>query len=243
MSVLDFVLGFGKIVATSIEAETSGILGQVLGMIGSLDPEDDDDLAGELSEKEDLYSGLGLLGNPLGLEQLDGKSYACDVVYAKRGDSLVPIAYRDLRLNRAFPSGLKKGSIALAGYGGGFYSLDLTTSNSGTRKANIHVLYCPYEFDADGVPAKAHVIFADPSQDSVGMVHGDGFAVMLNAGGITLRGGSSSWINVAESSIDIVSAKVNVQGSVALGGNPAIAVPLLAGPASPPGPNVSISPV
>jgi hypothetical protein len=244
MSALDFVLGFGRIVASSIEPKTGGILGQVLGIIGSLDPDEKDDELGETGEKQDLYNGLGILGNPLPPETIRGTKFACDVVYAKRGDGMVPIAYKDLRLSKSFPAGLKKGSVAFAGYGGGFYSLDLTSGNSGSQKANIHVLYCPYEFNGSGVASKCHTIFLDPGQEAIGIIHGDGFAVMLDAdNGITLRGGTKTWINVSDGKIEMVADKVTIQGVVGLGGNPSTGVPLLAGPASPPSPSIYISPV
>lgn len=245
MGFIDFVIGFGKIVATSIEAETGGILGQVLGIVGSLDAEDDDDLAGETSEREDLYGGGGVLFNPLPPETIANKKYACDVVYAKRGDNLVPIAYRDLRLSRAFPSGLKKGSTAVVGYGGGFYSLDLTSANSGTKKANIHVVYCPYDFDGSGAAQKAHSVILDPTtgNESVSITHGSGIQIsMTEAQGILFNIAADSWAQFKSGLAVIQFPKIMVKGVVYLGASAETGVPLLPGAGSPPGPSIYISP-
>lgn len=245
MSALDFVIGFGKIVATSIEAKTGGILGQVAGMIGSLDPDETDDVLGETSEKEDLYGAGGVLFNPLPPETIRGQDFACDVVYAKRGDSLVPIAYHDLRLSKAFPNGLKKGSVAVVGYGGGFYSLDLTASNAGSQKASIHVLYCPYDFDSSGAPGKAHSIILDPTSgnESVSVTHGSGIQVSLTeAAGVMFNLSGSSWAQFKDGLALLQFPKIMLKGNVYLGSSADLGIPLLAGPASPPGPSVFISP-
>lgn len=249
MGWVDFVVGFGKIVATSIEVETGGILGQVLGMVGSLDENEKDENAGELSPKEDLFGSGGVLFNPLPPEKIKNKPYACDVVYVKRGDKLVPIAYRDLRLSRSFPSGLKKGSVALAGYGGGFYSLDLTSNNSGSRKANIHVIYCPYDYDGSGVAGKAHSVILDPTSgsESVSITHGAGLQIsMTESQGILFNISSDSWAQFSDGLALIQFPKIMLKGNVYLGAQAETAVPFLGDAAAtpsplPPSPSVFLS--
>jgi hypothetical protein len=237
MSALDFVLGFGRIVASSIEPKTGGILGQVLGIIGSLDPDEKDDELGETGEKQDLYNGLGILGNPLPPETIRGTKFACDVVYAKRGDGMVPIAYKDLRLSKSFPAGLKKGSVAFAGYGGGFYSLDLTSGNSGSQKANIHVIYCPYSFNGSGVAGKAHSIILDPTSgnESVTITHGEGYQLALTANdGLLALLSASTFMRAKPGEFLLQAPKIMLKGNVYLGAQAETGIPLVAGAASQP---------
>lgn len=243
MGWVDFVVGFGKIMATSIEAETGGILGQVLGMVGSLDESDNSENKGELSDKEDLYGSGGVLFNPLPPEKIKNKPYACDVVYVKRGDKLVPIAYRDLRLSRAFPNGLKKGSTALAGYGGGFYSLDLTAGNSGSQKANIHVVYCPYSF-SNGVAGKAHSIILDPTtgNESVTITHGEGYQIALTKDdGLLALLSASTFLRAKPGEFLLQAPKIMLKGNVYAGAQAETGVPFTGGPAMLPSPSVFLS--
>ena len=238
MAVADFVYGFGKVVAGAVAAKTKEIVYQVLGSPGF----EEDGSGDQTAEKQVGYTGLGLVGWPPPPQKLDGTVFDADVVYVKQGDELVPIAWRDLRLNRCFPAGIKQGTIALAGYGGGFYSLDLTPASSGSQKANIHVLYCPFDFDSNGVPQKAHVITLDPATNSMGMIHADGFAIMLDGdNGITMRASTTTWFNMKAGEITLVADKITAQGNVALGAQPLAAAPLLAGPVAPARPSVFLS--
>lgn len=228
------VATFVRVLGSTVVGEHSAVLLGGEGAVGDID----DPLGEGASDKftsAEQHQGP-IVWRPRPPESIDGKTLGTEGIGLRLGGSTVPVALRDLRFNRRF-SAPKAGSVALVGYGGGFLAFDDTDD-----KESRATLYVPYDF-VNGVPTKAHVIFADPSDGSMGMIHGDGFAVMINESeGVTLRGGESTWINVKDGTIDIVANKVNVQGTVALGGNPATAVPLLAGPASPPGPNVYISP-
>ncbi len=214
----DFVFGFGKVAVGSIADKTKEVVYQVLGLLGF-----DEEQSGE---KQVGYSGLGLIHWPLPAEKIDGITYDCDVVFVKQGDELVPIAWRDLRLNRCFPSGPAAGTIALAGYGGGFYSLSLTSSELGSKKANIHVLYCPYDFDSNGVPQKAHTITLDPEANIINLLHADGGQfVMLPEKKIMMVSDDATWAMMGPGKFEVQATAINFIGTVAIG-NPIAALPI-----------------
>lgn len=245
MGVFDFVLGFGRVLKTSIEAGTSAVLAQVGSSVGSLSPDDGDEAPGEVADKQDMYGGGATFFRPLPPEKKGGKEFACDVIYAKTADGLVPVGYRDLRLDRAFPSGPKEGSGGLRGYGGGFYTLDLTAGNSGSQKANIHVIYCPYEFDGNGTPAKAHAVILDPSSgnESISITHGEGYQLALTKNdGLLAVLSATTFMRAKPGEFLLQAPKIMLKGNTYLGAQAEVGVPLLPGPASPPGPSVFISP-
>jgi hypothetical protein len=225
MGMIDFVIGFGKVAATSIHAKTKEAVFQVLGLQGFEEGQD------QSAEKQVGYTGLGLVGHPLPSEKILGILFDVDVIYVKQGDELVPIAWRDLRLNRNFPGGVRAGTIALAGYGGGFYSLDLTPSASGSRKANIHVLYCPFDFDSNGVPQKAHTIILDPAGNSINLLHASGSQfILLDGKKLMMISDDATWFKMEPGKIDMQANTVTVAATLVVG-NPLTALPLAAGPA------------
>lgn len=217
--VTDFVLGFGKVTAASVSNVTKEVVYQVAGILGFTEEQS--------GEKQVGYGGIGLISNPLPGQVIDKVAYDVDVVYAKQGDELVPIAWRDLRLNRAFPAGPKAGTIAVAGYGGGFYSLDLTPGDSGSQKANIHVLYCPFEFDSNGVPSKAHTIILDPAGNTINLLHADGGQfVLLPEKKMMLISDDATWASLGPGKFEVQATAINLIGTVAIG-NPVAATPIL----------------
>ncbi|HEX4334691.1 MAG TPA: hypothetical protein VH062_02190 [Polyangiaceae bacterium] len=214
-TLFDFTAGFFRVVSTSLAAKTKSVL---LTMAGPGDEEADDQLA---------YGGLGLLGRP---RDEDGDNHV-DVVALRAGDRVVPIAYRDTRLDGAFPNGLASGTIALAGYGGGFLSLSDTDDSD---KNTIATIYVPYAFSG-GAPTKALAVALDPKQESISLVHGDGYAVTLAKDtGITMRADASTWLTLKPGEFNVVAAKCSINGSVAVGANTATALPFAGGPAMPP---------
>ena len=242
MSTLDMVLQFGAVVKSSVKALTLDMVDQVLG-IGGLEADDTD---GEQANEQVRYSGaLGMIWRALPPDTVKGKTRFADVLVAKLADGLLPIGWRDERINRAFPNGPKEGTVAVAGYGGGFHSLDLTDSNSGSQKANIHVIYCPYEFDANGTPAKAHAIVIDPSSgnESITITHGDGFQLSLTKEGFNANIDSSTFLQMKAGALTLNAAKIMLKGNVYIGSQAELGIPMLAGPASPPCPSLFVSPV
>ncbi len=242
MAMIDYVAAFGRALASTVDAKSKVTYIQVAG-IGSMDPTApeegaDADQQGEQADQMPQVGPLGMLWRQLPPGKLDGKTVQADVLCLRTADGLVPIAWRDLRLYKAFPGGLAEGQIAFTGYGKGFYSLTLNADDE-----NIHVIYCPFNFNASGVAAKAHAIVLDPDQ-GVSVVHADGMALTMHDNTLTLRsdtGNARMFMKDAE--ITFQASKVILQANVAVGANPASAVPLLPGIASPPCPSLWLSPV
>jgi hypothetical protein len=244
MGALDFVLGFGRVLKTSIEASTGAVLAQVSSSIGSINPNDGDEAIGEVADKQDLYGGGATFFRPLPPEKKNGKAYECDVVYAKTSDGLVPLAYRDLRLDKAFPSGPKEGSGGIRGYGGGFYTLDLTDGNSGSQRANIHVMYAPYSFNGSGVPQKAHAIILDTTSgnESITITHGEGYQLALTKDdGLLALIDSETFMRAKPGEFLLQAPAIMLKGLVYLGAQAEAGVPIV--PGVTPGPSVYLSPV
>lgn len=242
--LIDYILAFGKAVASTVNSKTGATLYQISG-VGSMNPDAADDGTGadedgELIDEMPGFSALGVIFRQLGKTVVGGRTYETEVVCMRTSDGLVPIAWRDLRLHAAFPDGLAEGQIAFAGYGKGFYSLSLTADG----EANIHVIYCPYDFDSAGVAQKAHAIVLDPDE-GLSIVHGDGYAMtMSTSAGLVLRSETGeARIIMQGDTITHQASKHILQGNVAVGANPASAVPLLPGAASPPCPSLWLSPV
>jgi hypothetical protein len=148
------------------------------------------------------------------------------------GDGLVPLAWRDLRLNAVY-SNPRPGSIALVGYGGGFHAIEDTQDNSGDQKASIHVIYAPYQFSG-GVPSKAHVITLDTSSgnEAITIVHGEGMAITMAAGGkhsvVIKNKAGDAFVEVNDSG-GTLNGNWKVVGSMDIGGSPASVPVLLSG--------------
>jgi len=229
--MFDDVLGFGPVVASSVEGEHSFTLYNVDGIsdLGA----DDSEGAGETSTAEENYQSIGIIGRPL---PPDGED-SLEALFARTGDGMVPFAYRDARLHRHYPNP-GEGDLAFVSYGGGFHSMSLNDSGE-----TIHTLYVPYEYSG-GTPQKAHAVVMDPDPaNGITLTHGDGYQVALTSDGILMRSsGANTFIHLKDGEIKIQAAKIFIKGNTYLGAQAETGVPLLAGSASPPGPSVFISP-
>jgi hypothetical protein len=244
MELFDFVLAFADVIATSFNDRTHALQVNVAG-IGSYNPEDDlDNLeAGEVGDDGEAFGALGVISRPLDPEVVDGKDFNAEVICARTDDGLTPIAWRDLRLFQFFPEGMPKGRVALVGYGGGFHSLDLTDVASGDRRANIHVIYCPYDFTGL-VAGKAHAVILDPTpgNESISIAHGEGWQMSITAeDGFQFRTpNDATYANIGENEITLAADKIWVKaGQLVLGAVNAVPAPpaafpvALVNPASP----------
>lgn len=248
MELFDFVLAFADVIATSFNDRTHALQVNVAG-IGSYDPEDDlNNLeAGEVGDDGEAFGALGVIARPLDPETINGKDFNAEVICARTDDGLTPIAWRDLRLFQFFPNGMPKGRVSLVGYGGGFHSLDVV--DSGDRQANIHVIYCPFEYVGD-TPQRASSIIMDPNPaNGITVTHGisatEGYQAVLNDDGIQFRGPSGqTFVWMTDDDI-ILNAKnsIRLKGNVLVGSADAGHLPLLAGTASPACPTLWLSPV
>ncbi len=249
MSFLNHVLEFCKVIASSVGGTNTTTLYNLTG-IGGFD-DDDSDAGAEQAHEQECFTGLGLIGRPLPPE---GELF-CEALSARTEDGLVPLAFRDLRLHRALnpggtPTTPAAGQLMFVGYGGAFLSHALTAANTGSRKGNVSTLYVPHDFDAGGVPQKAHAISIDPTpgNSSITLVHASGLVLTLteNAGagpGIVASVDDSTFLRMSAGELTLQAAKVMLKGAVYLGAQAEAGLPLLPGVASPPGPSVFVSPV
>lgn len=130
-----------------------------------------------------LYGALGIIARPPTPKgDLDASPAAEGFAFEWAG-GLVPFAWLDRRLSRLYPNP-KEGSVALVGYGGAFDSNEATLDDDGNPVSSIRTTYVPYAF-VNGVATKAHVITIDGTagNESIAIVHGDGMAVTMKAGG------------------------------------------------------------
>lgn len=217
--VADWAFGFGRIVGTVLGERARGIYAAVQG-IGE---DEDDDGGVEGSATDPLFSAIGVVARPrvpVEADQATGTEPegACEAVFARFGDELVPIAYRDFRLTaRVNP---KDGEVCVVGYGGGFLSLADCTDLRGT----VATLYAP-KLKADGTIDKAHALFLDPEANSVGLVHADGPAVLLTEAGLVIKNaGGDGFLELAETQ-----TKLSAQTMFLTGGSFILYVPNKAG--------------
>ncbi len=99
-------------------------------------------------------------------------------------------------------------------------------AEAASKRGSVTTLYCPYDFNG-GVPQKAHVLALDPEGEFVSLIHSDGLALFMDPdNGITLRAGGSTWLNLKDGKLEVVATSILLQGNVAVGANPAMAVPL-----------------
>lgn len=238
MALFDRIAQIAAVVSSSLQKspdtdKTVDVLFHVEGVDGL-----DDDGEPE-GDEEGIYGALGVISRPL-KPDTDGKN--AEVVCLRTADGLVPIASKDTRL-RMVGNAPHEGTVALVGYGGGFHSMDPVNTED-TTEGTIHVIYCPYDPDSDGVPQKAHSITLDPTSgnESISIVHAEGMAITMasNKEVVIKNSDGSATITMDDSGITIT-GQLNVVGGLVVG-NPTTAVPLLAGPASPPCSTLFVSP-
>lgn len=253
-SAVDAVVAFARVVASGIARDVdtgrnigvtfnvAGIGGIVNGTTGPEIELGDDD--GESREAADVFSALGLIGRPLPPSTRSGRVAHADVVCLRLADGLLPIGVRDNRLSMG-GDGPAEGTVALVGYGGAFHAIGVVDGDE--AKGARHTIYCPYDFDAEGIPQKAHVITLDPTagNEAVTIVHAEGMAITMLAGdgnAIMLKNKSgNATLRLDDGGITATAGTINLIGNVVVG-NTVGAVPLLAGTASPPCPRLFVSP-
>lgn len=243
MTVLDAVAAFVKVVGSALVGREPVFSVKAIGGFGGFDG-DDSDSAGEQASGQVGYSALGIIGRPLPPE---GSLFA-EAVSLRTDAGLNPFGWRDLRLNRAVEP--EAGQLVFAGYGGAVLSHAMTAGNVGSRKANHATWYVPFDFDADGVPQKAHTISLDPTpgSSSISLVHADGVFVSLTEDtgtgpGVVVAIDGSTFLRMSAGELTLQAERIMLKGNVYVGRQPETGVPLLAGPASPPCPSLYLSSV
>lgn len=248
MGAFDFVSQFARVLGSSINPKTYAI--QVdLGGIGSFEESETADDQGEVSPQSEFFGSLGFVGRPRNKQTIKGIEYFCEALCMRTADGLVPVSWRDLRLNSFFPNGVPEGRIGMVGYGGGFHTIDLTEANNGDQKTSIHFIYAPYSF-SNGTPSKAMAICLDttPGAENISMSIGGGTSgyqmTMNEADGLQVRTpNTGTCFNIREEEVLITAKKIMLKGNVYVGSQAEAGIPLLAGAASPPCPSLFVSSV
>lgn len=224
MSLGSRLFAFAVVARTSI-TEARTIVANLLG------------IGDEESTSEPVYGALGVVHRPL---PPDGTAHA-EALSIRMGDSLIPIAWRDVRLD-AVGSDFAVGETGFVGYGGGSFRSGLTATPSGDQFATVHTIRAPYEF-AGGVAAKEHVIKIDPTpgSETITVTHGEGHSVTLGPDAIVMQNGDAR-AELSSSRFRVDAQLIELQAvAVKLGSNVASAAPLLPGAGSQASASVHIS--
>lgn len=232
------VLSFVRVIGSTVLGEHSAVLLGGEGAVGDVDDPLTESSSDVFTDAEH-YATPGIVWRPRPPEDIAGKSIGAEGIGARIGRQTVPIGLRDLRLNRRF-SAPKPGSVALVGYGGGFLSFD-----DNAAKESLATLYVPYAF-VNGVPTKAHAIVVDPTSgnESITITHGEGYQLALTADdGFMALLAADTFMAMKPGEFTVQAPKIMLKGNCFLGASAETAIPLLAGPASPPSPSVFVSPI
>ena len=241
----DFIVQFSKVITSTVEPSTKALQYSVLG-IGEFDQLsdgasfDNSDNVGEGTDDAEVFGALGIIGRPLPPETIDGQDMHMEVACLRMSDGLIPIAARDLRLKMQ-GNGPGEGTFAFIGYGGGFHSMTPVDGGSG---GTIHMIYCPFDFDGDGVAQKSHSIALDPTpgNESITIAHADGQAITMFEEQLVLKSPSgASSITLGDDGIIMAANQITMNAGVVIG-DALTAVPLLPGVASPPSSKLFVSP-
>lgn len=181
--------------------------------------------------EESLYGQIGVVIRPKPpVEAKNATATApkgwAEVVCIRTEDGLLPVAGRDLRLNRWVP--LAEGEVCVVGYGGGFISLRDASDKLGTQV----ILYAPALNSGSGQPSAAHMITMDPAtaNQSITILHAGGQAVMLTKNGevIVKNAAGDAYVQVDAAGIT-VNGNTKINGGVVMG-DPSAAVPVMLAP-------------
>jgi len=186
--MFDRVFAFMRIVTTSIDAATKAVLANLDTGQDTTDP----DNAGEFAVGQEWFSALGVVGRAKPPGKLkDGRTVAhVEALAVRKGDGMVPIAVRDLRLSELYQA--PESAIAFVGYGGAYDANEPTFDGAGNPASSVRRIYVPYAF-VGGVATKAHVITVDGgAADEIRIVHGDGTTVLIKAGQVNLGAASGT---------------------------------------------------
>lgn len=253
----DFVVQFCDAVSSSLSPRTGAVQLSLTGIAG-LDYETGtiplaSDTKSQVMSNAEQFSAPGIIGRPLPPENLQGIDYRMNMICVVTADGLVPYAYRDLRW-RMGGNGPGPGVLAFVGYGGGFHSLvpvpklnPRTQKVEAARGGTIHIIYCPYDYDADGVAQKAHTIIMDPTDgnESIVIAHANGLAITMSDEGkkpLLLKNASgNATLRLDDDGVTITASQITLAGTVTIG-DPATAAALLAGPSVVPSLSLRYSP-
>ena len=217
MTDFDRVLAFASVVSTTLGVAAKQIL---VSLRAFKDGDGDDDASAEGSSSEALYGAIGVFSRPRDADATG----AAEVVCARTQDGLQPIAGRDLRIVAA-RGNVAKGSVSLAGYGGGFVAIEDTPAGT----SSVVIVYAP---GPSGGPAHTITLDTTSGNESVVVAHKDGMAITMSDGKLVLRSKTGKAIVILDDdAISMVAKTISLKGNVAAGADPTTAVPMAPGPA------------
>jgi hypothetical protein len=231
--MFDLAIALCKVVKSSVGAKTKAVLLDLVGPGGAMSlTNPDKESAGEVAAAQPEFGSLGMVGRPPPPSKIADRDAYTEAFAFRTGDGLIPIAYRDLRLNNFFPAP-KPGTVATVGWAGAFDSNEATLNSGGAAQSSIRTIYVPYAFEGTGAnraPSKAHVITLDGStgNESVSIVHGDGMAILITQGNVAIKNAAGdAYVQVSPDGV-VVNGNTVINGGLAVG--PVGAVPLALGP-------------
>jgi len=249
----DFVVEFARVMKSSLADGNNAVQWSIEGVQGFdlTDPTNPKAKGGDGDgsgiENAEQFSALGVIGRPLPPSDVQGINEHAEVCCIKTVDGLVPISTRDTRL-RMQGNGPGEGTLAFVGYGGGFHSTTPVAKGSDPAGGGtIHVLYCPYDFDNNGIAQKAHTITMDPTpgNESIIIAHAEGMAITMGDDGkkelLLKNAAGDATFRLDDDGITMTATQIVMSGGVIIG-DPLTAVPLLPGPASPGSTKLFVSP-
>ena len=244
----DAIMRFASVVNSTLSSRTGMVQLSIVGIAGAdyVTGESDpaDLVAAESTNDAEQYSALGIIGRPLPPRNVDGYEIHTDVIALKTADGLVPFAYRDVRVKMG-GNAPGEGTLAFVGYGGGFHAITPVVKGEDPAGGGaVQTIYCPYDFDSKGVAQKAHAIILDPTDgnESIMVVHSSGLALTMFDGALVMKNkAGDATFRLDDDGITMTAKQIVLSGGVIVG-EPATAVPLLAGPASPGSSKFYVSP-
>lgn len=244
-----------RVLGSVIDGPHSAVLISGKG-IGGFDS-DDDNVGAETFTDQIPFGAPGIVWRPRipsieGNEEVGVESFG-----VRTADGPQPIAYRDLRWNRNYPNP-GAGDKSFVGDAGGFLdfrdvSMDAKDFEQPDPENPIPppkvinqatTWYIPYGRNEHGVPLNAAAIAFDPEQESLSVIHGDGYAITMDpTNGIVIRESATSFLQWKDGKLSIVADTICLQGNVSLGRDTqqGMAIPLVAGAGSQPTPSVYFS--
>ena len=179
--------------------------------------------AGEELAMEPLFGALGLVVWPRAEVPTNAgtglrPAGAAETVVGRIANRILPLAWRDLRLNARVPT-LAEGDVCLVHYDGGTVHMR-AAAGGGTQI----VVYAP-TLNGSGVVTKAHAITLDPTGATIQIQHADGPAVFLYADRVVAKNaGGNVYLEVGSTEI-VLNGPVKITGGLTVG-NPALAIPV-----------------
>lgn len=204
------ILDFARLVSSSVDALKQAVVASLEGPGGE-------------TASEGMFGALGVLVRPRTAQPTNTATGlrpagAAETIVGRLANRLVPLAWRDLRLNQR-AGALQEGDVVLAHYDGGMVHLR-ATAGGGTQV----VVYAP-TLNGSGAVTKAHAITLDPQGNTVQIQHADGPAVFVYSDKVVLKNaGGNVYAEVGATEI-VLNGPVKITGGLTVG-NPLTAIPV-----------------